>query len=306
MVFLFRAVLTVLVLLFSFPLLAQEGRPVVLVTGASSGIGKALVERFAKEGGYKVYGATRQSNLVGAAAGYELIQMDPGVTSSVEKAVAAIDKTEQRLDLLINVAGLMVLGSVESIDPDDQLLPMFNVNVVGYARTTRAVVPIMRRNGGGRIINISSIQALEPRGLQESYSATRAAIEALSLGQSSYLKDDGIDVLVYEPGATRTGLMRFSPMGKHRVVGDKTEHYLPQFVDMLDKRLASGMSPDVVADQIYHLSRKKQPDFRTVASSAVMQRVEAVYVDPTGNSLREKLKKKYDQFVKDALKGASK
>lgn len=286
-------------LMIPLVLSAGEGRQVVVVTGASSGIGKALVTRFAREEGYKVYGTTRNASLTGLRPeGYTLVRMDPANTQSVDNAFDQIFKSEGKVDLLINNAAFMVLGSVESIDPDSQLLDMFNVNVVGYVRATRAVIPTMRRSGKGRIINISSTQAFEPRGLQESYSATRSAVEALSLGQASYLKDYGIDVLVYEPGATRTNVVRSSKSGIHFVPGDKTLRYMPAFTDMLDKRIADGMPADEVAGDIFGLASQINPDFRTQASNQGTKRAEFVYRDATGNDLLELLKKKFDQFAK--------
>lgn len=235
--------------------LFKNSKKVVVVTGASSGIGKALVTRFAKDRDYKVDGAARNASLTGLRPeGCTFVQMDPAASQSVEDAFGQILSSERKIDLLINNAAYMVLGSVESIDPDSQLLDMLNVNVVGYVRAARAVIPSMRKSGKGRIINISSTQAFEPRGLQESYSSTRAAIESLSLGQSSYLKDYGIDVLVYEPGATRTNVVRSSKTGQHSILGDKTQNYMPAFVDMLDKRIAGGMPAEDVATDV--LSRK--------------------------------------------------
>ena len=287
-----------LILLLSGLSVADESKKVIVITGASSGIAQAAAERFAKDSRYKVYGTTRQSALVGQhPLGYTLVLMDPGNSQSVEQALRVISNMENRIDVLINSAGHMVLGSVESVDPDRQLLDLFNVNVVGYARTTRTVVPVMRRNGGGRIINITSIQAVEPRGMQESYSATRAAVEVMSLGQNSYLKQYGIDVLVYEPGATNTAFMDSTSLGEHQVSGDKTLEILPEFAEMMRQRLAAGMSPALVADQLYALANDKQPDFRSFATPAVLQRASAMLIEPAGNGLRQLLKDKYDQFV---------
>ncbi|MGI9283399.1 MAG: SDR family NAD(P)-dependent oxidoreductase [Endozoicomonas sp.] len=286
------------VLAFPWWLFASDARKVVVVTGASSGIAQAVVERFARDPAYKAYGTTRKTGLVGSQDdGYILVQMDPSDTDSVHAAFEGIIKAEGRVDVLVNSAGFMVLGSVESIDPDKQLLSLFNVNVVGYARTTREVIPVMRDHGGGRIINVTSIQALEPRGLQESYSATRSAVETMSMGQSSYLKDDNIEVIVYEPGATRTGIMSSSPQGSAKVKGDKTLPLMPDFVDMLDKRLAQGAPADEVAEQIFALAEQVQPDFRNFASPAVRDRAGAVYKDPTGNNLRTLIRDKYERFV---------
>lgn len=258
---------------------------VVLVTGASSGIGKAIVERFPGEVGYRVYGATRKVASGVKSSSYFLIQMDPADTESVKRAIGEVARREGRVGLLVNNAGYMVLGSVESIDIDKELAPMFNVNVLGYLRTTQAVVPFMRKAGGGIIINISSVQAFDSRALQESYSATRAAVEAFSLGQNSYLKDYGINVLVFEPGATRSDVVHGARVGSLVVSGDQAASHVPSFVEKMGRRIESGESAESVAEKVFLLSRQAQPDFRTQAGEKEVQRARAVYKDPTGNRL---------------------
>ncbi len=288
-------------LFFASSASSGQAKKVVVITGASSGIGKALVTRFAQDSNNLVYGTTRNPRLVGKqSGGYILIEMNPGSTESVERAVNKVLAKEQRIDLLINNAGYMVLGSVESINPDDQLLDMFNVNVVGYVRTTRAVIPSMRKAGQGIIINISSTQAFEPRGLQESYAATRSAIETLSLGQASYLKKYGIKILVFEPGATSTNIMQNAKQGRHKIPGDSTRQYMSAFMDMLDKRISNGLSPGQVANRIYQLALDQKPDFRTQVDLAGTRRAQFVFSDSTGNSLLQLLKEKFDTFVVSA------
>ena len=286
-------------LMVSFSVLAAE-KKVVLVTGASSGIAKALVEELGSSGEYRVYGTTRQSELVkDYSEGYRLVPMDPGNTESVKQAVRLVLKQESAVDVLINSAGYMVLGSVESVDPE-QLLEQFNVNVVGYNRVTREVVPGMREKGKGLIINISSTQAFEPRGLQENYSATRSAIETLSLGQASYLADYGIKVVVFEPGATRTNIVDNSVIGRTRVAGDSAGAQTDKLVAMLRQRFQQGESAENVAKRIAAVIEKEKPDFRIQSNQKGRDRASFVYQDSTGNSLIEKLKKNY-QLFKQAL-----
>ncbi|MGB1270969.1 MAG: SDR family NAD(P)-dependent oxidoreductase [Endozoicomonas sp.] len=272
------------------------------MTGVSSGIGRAIVERFSGEAGYRVYGTTRQVVPSVKPSSYFLIQMDPADTESVKKAIGEVARREGRVDLLVNNAGYMVLGSVESIDIDKELAPMFNVNVLGYLRTTQAVVPFMRKAGGGTIINISSVQAFEPRALQESYSATRAAVEALSLGQNSYLKDYGIKVLVFEPGATRSNVVHGARVGSLAVSEDQAASHVASFVEKMGRRIESGEPAESVAEKVFLLSRKVQPDFRTQAGEKEVRRALAVYRDPTGNRLAGFLREKYRDFVSGVMR----
>ena len=270
---------------------------VVVVTGASSGIGKSLVEELATSEGYRVYGTTRQSGLVGDYKGYSLVEMDPAKTESVDAAIKMIGDRESGIDVLVNNASYLVVGSVESVEPD-QLLDMLNVNVVGYARVTRAVLPCMRKHQSGLIVNISSSQAFEPRGLMESYSASRAAIEAMSLGQSSYLEDYGVRVVVFEPGATNTGIGKSAVIGSATVRGDSAGAQTGNLKRMMVDRLTQGTSPKVVAKRIISVIDDEVPDFRTPVDSKVLERARFIYRNPDGNGLREKLRKNYLNFLK--------
>ena len=270
---------------------------VVVVTGASSGIGKSLVEELATSKGYRVYGTTRQPDLVGDYKGYSLVKMDPANTESVDAAIRMIGNRESGIDVLVNSASYMVIGSVESVEPD-QLLDMLNVNVVGYARVTRAVLPYMRKHQSGLIVNISSSQAFEPRGLMESYSASRAAIETMSLGQSSYLEDYGVRVVVFEPGATNTGIGKSAVMGSATVQGDGAGAQTANLKRMMVDRLAQGASPEVVAKKIISVIGDEAPDFRTPVDPKVLERARFVYRNPDGNGLRDKLRRNYLNFLK--------
>ncbi|MRI32328.1 hypothetical protein EOPP23_04930 [Endozoicomonas sp. OPT23] len=294
-----RACLILLFLLASSVLYASP-KKIVLVTGASSGIGKAVVEELGSRSDFIVYGTTRQKQLVGQYNGYQLIEMNPGITESVREAVASIEARGRAVDVLINNAGYMVLGSVESVEPE-QLLELFNVNVVGYQRTTQAVVPGMRDRKQGLIINVSSVQAFDPRGLQESYSATRSAVETLSLGQSGYLADYGIKVLVFQPGATRTSIINNSHIGSRRVERDTAGAGTNQFLSFLQQRFNQGEEPKRVVKKLVQLIDESRPDFRTQANERGMARAQSVYKDAKGNQQRIKQREKHQQFVRDFI-----
>ncbi len=285
---------------------------VVLVTGASGGIGEAVAKCFSEKEGYKVYGSTRQVGLLGnkrlqdaSGKGYELVLMDPGDTGSVNKAVDAIVEKDGAVDILINSAGYMVLGSVESIDPDKDLMPLLNVNVAGYMRTTAAVLPGMRKKQQGVIINVTSVQAFEPRALQEAYSATRSAVETMSLGQDSYLRESGIRVLVYQPGATKTKIAVNSLLGGRQIEGDfatspisKGCLYSAQRAFkgwMVDRLEEGGVNPEVVGRDIVGLVEDtRNTSFRKQLDDKGKQRARFVYgEDYEGGKIREKLRNKF-------------
>src|SRR4030095_7360817 len=178
-----------------------EGR-VALVTGASSAIGKATAERLATAG-YKVYGTSRR----GAQPGQQLFEMVPlDVTSdeSVETAVTEVIRLERRIDLLVNNAGFGVAPAGAEESSIEQARSIFDTNFMGIVRMTRAVVPYMRQQRSGRIVNIGSVLGFLPMPYGALYAATKHAIEGYSESLDHELRTRGIRVSVIEPAYTKT------------------------------------------------------------------------------------------------------
>ena len=277
-----------------------EGRKVILITGASEGIGKAVAEKFAGDEQFQVFGTTRReadvTRMAGNGGHYHMIKMDASSTESVKAAVAQVVKQAGRVDYLVNNAAVMLMGSVESIDVDEQLKPLFDVNVFGYIRATQAVIRHMRKSGGGRILYISSTQGVDTKFYQESYGATKAAVEAFARGESIYLKKNNIDVLVFEPKATDSRIIQNSTKGIHKVPGDTWLEVGEAFYQYTLKRNANGMNVKVVAQEVYDLLLKDAPSFRTVASEAT-ERVRKIFRDPTGELKTKELRKKFDDLL---------
>jgi len=177
-------------------------KPVALVTGASSGIGEAIAERLATAG-YKVYGTSRR----GAAPGqrtFEMLSLDVTSDELVEGAVNALLRSEGRIDLLVNNAGFSVAPAGAEESSIEQARAIFDTNFFGIVRMTRAVVPQMRRQGGGRIINIGSVLGFLPAPYMALYAATKHALEGYSESLDHELRTRGIRVSVIEPGYTKT------------------------------------------------------------------------------------------------------
>ena len=130
-------------------------KPVALVTGASSGIGEAIARKLVAAG-YSVYGTSRRGGQVGQQ-GFPLLVLDVTDDVSVEAAVQELLKLEGRIDLLVNNAGFGIAPAAAEESSVEQAKALFDTNFLGIVRTTRAVVPHMRRQGGGRIINLSLI-----------------------------------------------------------------------------------------------------------------------------------------------------
>src|SRR5436309_9683728 len=149
-----------------------------LVTGASSGIGEATAERLAMAG-YKVYGTSRRGALAGNRT-FEMLALDVTSDESVEAAVGEVLRRAGRIDLLVNNAGFGVAPAGAEESSIEQARSIFDTNFFGIVRMTRAVVPHMRRQGGGRIVNIGSALGLVPMPYMALYAATKHAIEGYS------------------------------------------------------------------------------------------------------------------------------
>ena len=177
-------------------------RTIALVTGASSGIGAATAERLAKAG-YKVYGTSRRK-ASGGERSFQMMTLDVTSDESVEAAVGEVMRLEGRIDLLVNNAGFSIAPAGAEESSIEQAQSIFDTNFFGIVRMTRAVVPHMRRQGGGRIINIGSVFGFLPMPYMALYAATKHAIEGYSESLDHELRTKGIRVSVIEPANTNT------------------------------------------------------------------------------------------------------
>jgi len=234
---------------------------VSLVTGASSGIGEATARRLATAG-YKVYGTSRR----GAQSGQQSFAMLPlDVTSdeSVETAVNELIRLEGRIDLLVNNAGFGVAPAGAEESSIDQAKAIFETNFFGLVRMTRAVVPHMRRQGNGRIINIGSVLGFLPMPYGALYAATKHAVEGYSESLDHELRTRGIRVSVIEPAYTKT---RFD--ANFLAADSKLDEY-GEVRALLDKVLKDVMAtadePTVVADVVLEAAIADRPKLRYVA-----------------------------------------
>lgn len=178
---------------------------VVLVTGASSGIGRATAGHLAQEG-YRVFAAARSRSRLEEmrSALIEPVVLDVASEASVDAAVGEVMKRAGRIDALVNNAGYGQYGPVEDV-PDEVARRQFEVNVFGLARMTRKVLPIMRAQGSGRIVNVSSVAGKLSTPFAGWYAASKHAVEALSDALRLEAKPFGVGVVLIEPGAIKTG-----------------------------------------------------------------------------------------------------
>src|SRR3954469_6830230 len=182
--------------------MAVETGRVALVTGASSGIGEAAA-RALVEAGFTVYGTSRR-----AVAGEErdavtFLPLDVTDDESVASGVREVLGRSGRIDVLVNNAGLGVAGAAEE-SSIEQARALFDTNVFGSIRMTRAVLPQMREQGSGRIINVSSVLGFMPAPFMALYAATKHAIEGYSESLDHEVREHGVRVLLVEPAYTRT------------------------------------------------------------------------------------------------------
>lgn len=175
---------------------------VVLVTGGSSGIGQAICKRLAAQG-HTVFGTTRKPGQ--QPTGYRLIAMEVTDEASVQRAVDDVLKEAGRIDVLVNNAGLGIQGPAEDITPE-QARDLFEANVFGPHRVCRAVLPAMRTQGRGLIINISSLAANFGLPYRSFYSASKAALERYTETLSMETAPFGIHVVSLQPGEYRTNI----------------------------------------------------------------------------------------------------
>lgn len=176
----------------------------VLITGCSSGIGHATAEHLARRG-YNVYATARRPESIAdlRESGCRTLALDVTDEESMRSAVAEVEQAEGAVDALVNNAGYSQSGAVESVRLDDARR-QFETNVFGLLRMCQLVLPAMRRQGFGRIVNISSMggKVVFPGGGM--YHATKFAVEALSDALRFEVQGFGVDVAIVEPGLIRT------------------------------------------------------------------------------------------------------
>jgi len=244
-------------------------KKIILVTGASSGIGKATAEQLLTEG-HIVYGAARRVEKMQflETAGGKAIAMDITDEEAVKQAVQQIIDEQGRIDVLVNNAGYAVYGPVETVDMDDARR-QFEVNIFGLARITQEVLPHMRAEGAGTIINLSSMggKIYTPYGAW--YHASKHALEGWSDCLRLELKPFGIDVVIIEPGLIKTefGNVMLQPM-IDRAKGTAYEEQVLPFAKTSQEayeKPGETSPPSRIAQEISKAIRAKTPKTRYAA-----------------------------------------
>jgi NAD(P)-dependent dehydrogenase (short-subunit alcohol dehydrogenase family) len=237
-----------------------KGR-VALVTGASSGIGEATAQRLAAAG-YKVYGTSRRGAQAGKGS-FEMLPLDVTSDESVEAVVSEVMRRAGRIDVLVNNAGFGVAPAGAEESSLDQARSIFETNFFGLVRMTLAVVPHMRTQGSGRIINIGSVLGFLPMPYGALYSATKHAVEGYSESLDHELRTRGIRVSVIEPAYTRT-LFDANFMEPDAKL-DEYREARAGMIKRVAEVMASAELPDVVADTVLKAASAARPNIRYAA-----------------------------------------
>lgn len=179
-------------------------KKVVLITGASSGIGYDAAQMLAQQG-HRVYAAARRLELMEPLKdlGVQVIPLDVTDEMSIKQCVETVIQAEGRIDVLVNNAGYGFFGAIENV-PMEEARRQLEVNVFGLAQLTQLVLPWMRKQGSGRIVNTSSIAGKMVIYMGGWYNVTKYAVEAFSDALRMETKPFGIDVVMIEPGAIKT------------------------------------------------------------------------------------------------------
>ncbi|MBX3568697.1 MAG: oxidoreductase [Rhizobiaceae bacterium] len=239
---------------------------VALVTGASSGIGRATAKALQKAG-FRVFGTSRRAAAKNSD-GITMLTCDVTDDASVAAMVEAVLAETGRVDLVVNNAGIGLIGAAEESSVA-QAQRLFDVNVFGVARVVNAVLPIMRSQMSGRIINMSSILGLIPSPFNAFYSATKHAVEGYSESLDHEVRPYGIRVVLVEPGVTRTAfeenLTRADmPLPTYAAERTRMERLMRQWVE-------TGDAPQVVADTVAKAATDAAPKLRYAAGKQSRQ-----------------------------------
>jgi len=244
----------------------RQTRPVAIVTGASGGIGEATA-RALHAAGYRVFGTYRRPPAT-RSPGIEYLACDVTSDESVKAAVGEVLSKAGRIDLLVNNAGVGLIAGAEESSPE-QAKSLFDVNLFGVFRLTNAVLPTMRRQGSGRIVNISSVMGLIPAPFMALYAASKHALEGYSESLDHEIRATGVRVVLVEPAYTRTSFegnvyQADQQLDVYRSARTNAEGVLRDGMKTAD-------TPELVASAVAKASTEVNPRRRYTAGRAARQ-----------------------------------
>ena len=230
---------------------------VVLITGASSGVGQSTA-RLLSQRGYKVFGTSRQSSTESAPA-MEMLQLDVRADDSVRACVEAVMGRSGRLDVLINNAGYELAGALEELS-SEEIRAQFETNFFGVVRMVDAVLPQMRRQKHGHIINVSSLSGLSAIPFLGVYSASKFALEGYTEALRHEVKPFDIHVSLTEAGFLNTPMMKHRQLAANRVA--EYEPWRERALNAIRTQEERGPGPEAVAERLLDIVSSRTPRLR--------------------------------------------
>lgn len=232
---------------------------VALITGGTSGIGRAICNVLHNRG-IKVYGTGRSAVNGDVLDGYSLVKCDVTKDASVKEAVQYVMDREGRVDILVNNAGIGIAGAIEDSEIGE-ILNVFNTNVAGVLRMCKAVLPVMRQQSKGYIINISSVGGLMGLPYRGIYSGSKSSVELISEAMSMEVMKFGVKVVLVEPGDFKTSI------NQNRKVSEKTKTsiYREEFDnihEIINKEVSEGEDPVKIGKLVWRIINNPSPRVR--------------------------------------------
>ncbi len=257
---------------------------VVLITGASSGLGKS-VANYLQEKNYKVYGTSRNPDKV-TGVSFEMVQLDILDDVSIEKAIDIVVKKEGKLDVLINNAGKGIMGALEDT-PMEEIKKAFDTNFFGVISIIKKVLPVMRKQKSGLVINITSIAGYSGLPFRGIYSSSKCALEILTESISMEVKKFGVNVINVAPGSFATNIAS----GRYYTPVKDDSAYKETYslsLKVADEYVDKGLDPQVMATSIHKIIETKNPKIH-YKIAAFMERFSIVLKRVLPDRVYEKL-----------------
>ena len=241
-------------------------RKVILVTGASSGIGQSIAGALAQVG-HTVFGTSRNPAGIEKVTGVAMVPLDVCLDESVSACVNAVVEQAGRLDVLVNNAGLGMDGALEEATLE-QAKALFETNFFGVMRMVKAVLPTMRRQGRGQIINMSTGMALNPPPFVGLYAASKCALEGYTEALRHELKPLNIQVALVEPGWFKSRIKENQLHGADRI--SDYDPWRQRAVRVMNQHLEEGADPAIVGNRILRIVESKSPRLRYMVGKEVV------------------------------------
>jgi NAD(P)-dependent dehydrogenase (short-subunit alcohol dehydrogenase family) len=239
----------------------MSNQRVVLITGASSGVGQSTA-RLLSQRGYRVFGTSRDPAVAEPIPGVEMLPLDVRADDSARACLDAVTERAGRLDILVNNAGYELAGALEESSVDEAKA-QFETNFFGIVRMVKAVLPVMRRQGNGQIITISSLSGMIPIPFMGIYSASKFAVEGYIEALRHELKPFHIHVSLIEPGFLHTAMSSHRQTTAARIA--EYEPWRQRSLDAIRAHEDRGPGPELVAMTVLRIAASSAPRLRYLA-----------------------------------------